>query len=617
MTQLSALVRKEARELRWFLVGGLVVFSGVPLTVRLYCNVYPTMFSDLLWMLILWLGGLMAVCIAVGATCRDMADDLRTFWQSRPISPLLMLSVKYLVGLLVLLIVTCTPLISQVLMHLPESPRTWEGEMWGWDYRYSFAMLTSHTFILVACYSVAFLIGCLVRRAAQAALLSLAAGLVLYFVPALLPPLNFMDVFYVMQTANPMFHWLLEYLLFTGGFIAFSVIAAVLAWAAVSRDWRLHIGTKVMCWTLVGVVFLMVGVNTLQLGSNMRLERRIHVQPDEVVKILASGNDGVLLLESWGAGKPGQFGLRRLDLAAEGAEIGPEVTISTDRGKPLVAWSADHPDRAYCVVQRWGRREDGIPVTTGTDLLTVAFDAPGGPSVIHRLDLLERVPQIRDEPWRSIYLHESSIYLLARDRRATIDITDRDVPVFAGETPLPLPIFSFPEPALRGPALPDTIELGLLPIPSRSNEKRLEISFNLLFQRAFYGSIAGLEGDVLAALNVDGLSVYRLEAFAGPEDTARFRRVGRRQPTPLEKLDALARSHYSPIAVDEGFAYVQPPGNSSSVVVYDLEDLENPRRVAYYYWAQDYVRDLVPLSKGRLLLIGREYLEVVKLRAAE
>jgi len=616
MTQLSALVRKEARELRWFLVGGLVVFSGVPLTVRLYCNVYPTMFSDLLWMLILWLGGLMAVCIAVGATCRDMADDLRTFWQSRPISPLLMLSVKYLVGLLVLLIVTCTPLISQVLMHLPESPRTWEGEMWGWDYRYSFAMLTSHTFILVACYSVAFLIGCLVRRAAQAALLSLAAGLVLYFVPALLPPLNFMDVFYVMQTANPMFHWLLEYLLFTGGFIAFSVIAAVLAWAAVSRDWRLHIGTKVMCWTLVGVVFLMLGVNALQLGSNMQLERRIHVQPDEVVKILASGNDGVLLLESWGAEKPGQFGLRRLDLAAEGAEIGPEVTISTDRGKPLVAWSADHPDRAYCVVQRWGRREDGIPVTTGTDLLTVAFDAPGGPSVIHRLDLLERVPEMRNNRWLSMYLHGRSIYLLAWSNLATIDIANPDAPLFAGVTTLEPGMIDDMGHQRDARTLPGTITFELLPIPSLQEGERLEVSFNLFHWYRSWESVS-LDGDVLATIGVAGLSVYGLEGFAGRENTARFRYVGRRQPTPLEKLDALARSHYSPIAVDEGFAYVQPPGNSSSVVVYDLEDLENPRRVAYYYWAQDYIRDLVPLSKGRLLLIGREYLEVVKLRSAD
>jgi len=165
-------------------------------------------------------------------------------------------------------------------------------------------------------------------------------------------------------------------------------------------------------------------------------------------------------------------------------------------------------------------------------------------------------------------------------------------------------------------ALPGTITFELLPIPSLQDGERLEVSFNL--SRWYWSwECVSLDGDVVATIGVAGLSVYDLEGFAERENTARFRLVGRRQPTPLEKLDALARSHYSPIAVDEGLAYVQPAGNSSSVVVYDLEDLENPRRVAYYYWAQDYVRDLVPLSKGRILLVGRKYLDVVKLRSAE
>jgi hypothetical protein len=167
------------------------------------------------------------------------------------------------------------------------------------------------------------------------------------------------------------------------------------------------------------------------------------------------------------------------------------------------------------------------------------------------------------------------------------------------------------------PTLPDTITLELLPIPSLSDKERLEVTFNL-FPPRVYGQRVSLSGDLLATMDIGGLSVYRLEAVTGRGNTARFRLVGRRQPTPLEKLNDLYGQHSSQIAVGhQGFAYVRRH-DSDTVVVYDLKDQENPRRVGYYYLPpREGIEALVPLSKGRLLLVGREYLYVVKLRSAE
>ncbi|MHC5035272.1 MAG: hypothetical protein ACYTFZ_09570, partial [Planctomycetota bacterium] len=285
MTRFAAVAWKEVRELLWFLAAGVLFFSGVPLVVALYVGRDLGMAPAL----VLWFGGATAVFVAVGVVSRDFSDGLRVFWQSRPIPVLWALSVKWIAGWLVVLTVTCAPLAVLVAMGLPDS-------------RPILAMLACHTFVLLAIYAAAFLLSCLLRQGAQAAVLSLAAGLLLYFAPALFPQLNFMDVFHVMAGAELTGGWLGDYSAFGGGYVACAAGAATLAGVAVARDWRLRLGRKTIAWLLAGVALLSLGANAFQLGSNLELERRISVLPKgpegarRVVRMVASEGRGVLLL---------------------------------------------------------------------------------------------------------------------------------------------------------------------------------------------------------------------------------------------------------------------------------------------------------------------------------
>ncbi|MHC4185946.1 MAG: hypothetical protein ACYSR4_08445, partial [Planctomycetota bacterium] len=60
---------------------------------------------------------------------------------------------KYLLGLLVVLLVCCTPLVMQFFMFKAAHRQT----------RFISSVLFCHTFTLVLVYSLAFLTGCLIR----------------------------------------------------------------------------------------------------------------------------------------------------------------------------------------------------------------------------------------------------------------------------------------------------------------------------------------------------------------------------------------------------------------------------------------------------------------------
>jgi ABC-type transport system involved in multi-copper enzyme maturation permease subunit len=66
---------------------------------------------------------------------------------------------------------------------------------WGQPIGEEVPVLIFHSFTLLTIYSIAFLLGCLVREAAKAAVLAIMATLLLYFLPVLVPPLQPLSIF--------------------------------------------------------------------------------------------------------------------------------------------------------------------------------------------------------------------------------------------------------------------------------------------------------------------------------------------------------------------------------------------------------------------------------------
>src|SRR5207248_10793483 len=99
----------------------------------------------------------------------------------RPVSITQWLLTKYLVGLAIVLFSCILPLIlERLLSRRPEDQSTFT--------------LVFFPFSWTALYSIGFLCGALVRRTAHAAMLALAAMLLLYFLPMILPPLAWLSM---------------------------------------------------------------------------------------------------------------------------------------------------------------------------------------------------------------------------------------------------------------------------------------------------------------------------------------------------------------------------------------------------------------------------------------
>ena len=112
MRQLVALAWKEWHEVRIYLWIALGVFIGLPLIGVLEAMYQHTGHHFEIeispWVIIF--GGVLAVFVAVGATCRDLSGRLEDFWRSRPLNVARWLLVKYFVGLTVVLLSCLLPL---------------------------------------------------------------------------------------------------------------------------------------------------------------------------------------------------------------------------------------------------------------------------------------------------------------------------------------------------------------------------------------------------------------------------------------------------------------------------------------------------------------------------
>jgi len=318
MRQTTALIWKEYREHRWFLVAAGGLAFGLPLLITVLTWLVHGSFyySDTSEVMVLCGGGMLAVILAIGATCRDLRENLHAFWASRPIGPTRTFLMKYAAGLAVLLVVTCGTLILQLAIQRPGGPRGWQSSQ-------SAQILIFHSFTLILIYSVSFFLGCLVRHMARAAIISILAGLLIYLVPTVVPGLGRLSVYNLILTSQPRAatasEWFGRACADGGPFVAVmlvgSALSVLLACLAVCRGWHLEVDKesdkRYVRWAFaVLLLTLWVGAG-FQLGSNLACENQFPLPQTGIrsgrtyVRIEASdGPSGVLRLSSFRYDKP-------------------------------------------------------------------------------------------------------------------------------------------------------------------------------------------------------------------------------------------------------------------------------------------------------------------------
>jgi hypothetical protein len=645
MRGMLSLFWKEYRELRWFLIVALVVFFGFPLieasgrywrppTALLgQPAIKPEFYSDAATGIVLGFGGLLACFVAIGSTTRDLRDELHVFWRSRPVSVVRWMSVKYAAGLLTVIVACTLPMVMQFVMANVYRPYNGD-EIAG--------TVGLHTFTLVLIFSVAFLLGCLVRHTTHAALLALAVMLTIYFLPVILSPLSFLSVFNLMNnetidlgkniTQNPA-GWAfylptkktwrviidpVPWSTFVAAMLGGSIAAASLAIVAVRRDWRVEADRKVMHWSLGGVAMLLFGATAFQVGSNLKVNRQFElpVAHHSAVEARFDGTRGALLLRDMNNQQfTGQIRMKlcSFEMTPDGSVSYGPIVSPTDTLNVPYRWNGrilfhrpQRPDRAYLLAEHSGWLSKPVNGrsynVTLLQLLTIDLTGRSPDPVLHRLDLSPLVPEMQTSA--RTYQVEGTIYIAGNDHVVAVDLDAPEGPRIARP---PIDVSVIGPGNVRTSTLntyfgqaydyatgQPMVEVPLLPLPSLSSRQRMEARLRL----GLHNIRGEVNGDVFMTADSESVSAYRLASIN--DTSAKFLLEGQRDRTPLERLvGSYAPSDMTTI---DGTFYLEEHRFSSGITAYDMRDSTRPLPVGHFAVPNAPATSVFGLPSGEILV---------------
>jgi hypothetical protein len=430
-----ALIWKEWREVRWSFFALVMIFIGFPLFFVLSFYIKPTgefYYSPFGAETISGLATICAIFTASWLTCSDIRVKRLDFLLSKPIHINKWVTIKYFVGLAVIIFVYLSAIIIEYCASRPHAvsdaaSRPERPTYFGYEILYSF--MNTYTFTIVLIYGVSFFIGCVVRRTVYSAIFSVVVALLVYFLPLLFSPLGGFSVFNIMNEEpvriirfsllghggpgySEKLHILrlssdlgiryniewFRYILICVGSVVLSIIFSVLA---IRKGWRLKVGQKLVFWFLGIVGLLILLTFAFQVGSNLKCIEQISLKPilkekQVLTRILPSGSQGLLMFadsrERFGHGAGG-VSISRYDFSGGNRKIGPTIALGSNAGEHIpnwpiefrsVLWSVKHPDLVYYITGQAEPESDKRRLYFCTALLN---EKTGEASIVHKLDI--------------------------------------------------------------------------------------------------------------------------------------------------------------------------------------------------------------------------------------
>ncbi len=579
MSALASLAWKEWREARAFLWIALGTFVLLPLIggiEELFQS--PARFEISAYPWVLTFGGVLAIFVAVGATCRDFSGHLEDFWRSRPVSITRWMLVKYVVGLAVVLVACVVPLIVELEFNREKD---------------AILLIIWFPFLWAALYSIGFLTGCLVRRTANAAMLALAAMLLVYFLPVVLPPLQWLNINVVTDSAitfnqrvSPGHDWPLLFdlpqLAFAGGMLALAIIVFLLALLAVNRDWRLGSSRKMMYGSVAAVVLILFASAAFQLGTNMPILRQVDAPKGEpIMAIRYRANEGYVISERPDSlrGQEVLLNCRTIKLTNPGFEFGRAAQID-QRFLYDFTWYVEHAPSDYNIVYYVNDTTiDGSDVSLSLNLAQI--DKGTGKPFLH---LWNYGSDSNDALGPIVYAVDDRLYVIGR-RLIVLDITQPLSPRVISNVPFG---YSY---NWRGYGA-DPITMIFPPVPGLSPRQKLQAA-----SKPFC-----FEGDTICEWTDGELMAYHLTLLT--ESKAVFKKVGQYKPTLLEKM--FGSGNVSDMRLKNGLLYLSEgySGETTNprVNVFDTRGPHPLRLIGHF--AAPGVRAVFPLPDGTALVGG-------------
>jgi len=576
MKRLTALVWKEWHETRIFLWIGLGIFIGLPMVgglEEILRSSFTRRFEIFASPWVMMFGGFLAILVAVGSTCRDLGGRLEDFWRSRPVGFTSWLLVKYFVGLMVVLLACLLPLALELTLDRDKNANkiiAWFPCLWA------------------ALYSLGFLAGCLVRRVAHAVMLALAAMLLVYFLPVILPPLEWLNCSIIMDIDMYRPPWSSQTVEFAAGMLGLAVLVLILSLLAVRLNWCLETGRNMMYGSVSMVLLILFSSAAYQLGTNLPVLQQIPLPGDEIVTaVRCDGQRGFVMSEQHQQGLryAPLIGLvfRKLDLTAAGIKLGRAIRVSAtqyDYGQSCPVLSCpNHPEVVYFLDSVSSER-------TIVELKVCTLDEQ---TYVPAQRLWDFKPKFYALP--QMYAWHDRLYVLG-ERLTILDISQPLAPRIISDIPSNW-LSSWPE-RERDPVV------WLPPVPELPPRQRLA---------AMAGDINDVawDGETLCRGDWTGVEACRLTKLT--DNSAFFDKVGEHRWALLER--ALGnRYYYSDAKLQNGLLYYLAAsggnvgGTNPCISIFDTRGPQ-PLRLIGHFAAQG-AEVVCPLPDGRAIVGGSQ-----------
>jgi hypothetical protein len=456
-------------------------------------------------------------------------------------------------------------------------------------------LLTFFPFFWAAIFSAAFLCGCVISRAAHAATVGLAAMLLIYLLPLILPPLRWMNV---ADSSNQYFDgrhgwwlnwtdlWSPQRFGFVCGMTAFSVAMAAVSLVAVTRMWRIESGQKMLYGAVAASLLLLFASAAYQLGTNLPVQQQVDLpQSEYVFAIYMDGMHGFeMSYPTYRRNPQWTSVVRSIDVDADGIKLGKAV--STD-GRPF--WGS--PEGAATTTHLFWLEERDPPKLSddsGSDRMTIVLHSSnlvtGGKSTEVALWQMQRV-----KASASVWLWQNKLYVYG-NRLVVLDVTDADRPRLISDSP-----FEVKKPGDWLVRL-DGIVFPLLQLPGLPEDQQLAASV-----RWSHFNRDAFDGQTLCTDSYGGLNVYR---FAGIEGQgAVFKDAGHYSLDFLQRLSGTTGGNRP--ALRNGLLYEGGWRHSifnSAISIYDVRNPDRIKRVGHF--AAPGAELVCPLPDGRAIVGG-------------
>jgi hypothetical protein len=588
MTQLASLAWKEWHEVRWFLIVALCLFVGMPIAGSIEGHVSGSFrhffFDAAPW--VLTLGGALAVIIAVGTVCSDLGGRREDFLRSRPLNLLRWVLVKYLVGLAAALVACMLPLVVEMSVN-------------NFSAFHTNIAITWYPFFWIALYTLAFLSAVLVRRTAHAMMLALAAMLLMYFLPVVLPFLQYMSIDWVLDRSQELAyhgksyslpwgaHFELRQLLFIACMLGVSATALATTMLAIARNWRIESGTKMMYWSVGSALLILFTSASLRLATNLPIEQQVDLPKSQMIWVMQmQGMRGILLTSDheWASGTTAHT----IEVSDSGLKLGPPVILGDQNHRfwrNYVAWSDANPDVVYL-----SDYSSSLEYPRPYDLRTISLAS--GREIAPPIRIWESVSPKDDVGRPRLAVIDNRLYGMG-GKVAVIDISEPATPhLLSVEKVRYQRVDGHTAAQVQG-----GIWSPLPQIAGLSPRQRLQL-------RNDFGEDP-LNGDIRCSSYGDSLWTYRLDQL--DEKVAHFSPVGHYEPTLLEHVFG---SMPNGVTLGGGMAYLcqrntlDTLGAKSShrLIVFDVGDPQRPRPVGHFALLAEHPLNVYPLPDGRAII---------------